>query len=260
MQLIPTITAALTVIIPATVSAHAAITGIKGLNGIEGRGLGVDPLTPRNGGRANPFQRDSSIIRDGAIRSGVSGPCGWTKQSGMIDIDRDVEALIKTLPQNQLPTIAPATPITMTFHQVNQDGAGPVSCELSSSTKGDVWVPLTITQDVPGIMGFSAARARDFPLTVEIPKDATPCAASRNGNVCLIRCRTARSIAGPFGSCVPVAMESGVGARVKGREPRRDSAGKVLGRADRAFFSKRSMLSRKSNEFADDQPDSPADD
>ncbi|KAG9083748.1 hypothetical protein FS749_005762 [Ceratobasidium sp. UAMH 11750] len=38
------------------VAAHGTITEVKGANGVTGAGMGIDPSTPRDGTRANPFQ------------------------------------------------------------------------------------------------------------------------------------------------------------------------------------------------------------
>ncbi|CAE7056130.1 unnamed protein product [Rhizoctonia solani] len=66
--------------------AHGTITAVKGANGISGAGMGIDPTTPRNGAGAQPFQRDTSIIRDGEIQAGRVGPCGRTSQKGALDM------------------------------------------------------------------------------------------------------------------------------------------------------------------------------
>uniref|UniRef100_A0A0S1MKL8 Secreted protein n=1 Tax=Phakopsora pachyrhizi TaxID=170000 RepID=A0A0S1MKL8_PHAPC len=46
------------------VNAHGAITAVQGSNGMTGEAFGVDQSTPRDGTKRNPFQTDSSIIRD----------------------------------------------------------------------------------------------------------------------------------------------------------------------------------------------------
>ncbi|QRV82101.1 gEgh 16 protein [Ceratobasidium sp. AG-Ba] len=73
------------------VAAHGVITEVKGANGVTGIPMGVDTTTPRDGTRANPFQRDTSIIRDREIQSGKVGPCGRTNQAGAIDIASEIE-------------------------------------------------------------------------------------------------------------------------------------------------------------------------
>ncbi|EUC61145.1 GEgh16 protein, putative [Rhizoctonia solani AG-3 Rhs1AP] len=73
------------------VTAHATIVSVQGANSIDGAGMGIDPTTPRDGTRANPFQRDTSIIRDNEINSGRVGPCGRTNQKGALDIAGEME-------------------------------------------------------------------------------------------------------------------------------------------------------------------------
>lgn len=69
----------------ALVSAHGTMVAITGANGITGIGFGVDPTTPRTGSSRNPFQRDTSIIRDRAIARGQTGACGRTA-AGNVDV------------------------------------------------------------------------------------------------------------------------------------------------------------------------------
>jgi hypothetical protein len=77
---------------------------------------------------------------------------------------------------------------------------------------------MTVTTNVPGILGFSAAAAKDFPLVARkssrlatiivvqvltLPTEApagTTCTGGPNGDACLVRCRN-NTPAGPFGSC-----------------------------------------------------------
>lgn len=70
-----------------------------------------------------------------------------------------------------LPTTADDGTITMTFHQVNQDGAGPLKAQIDATSGGTdpaAFQDATVTQDVPGIGigGLSAAAVMDFPVKV----------------------------------------------------------------------------------------------
>jgi hypothetical protein len=70
-----------------------------------------------------------------------------------------------------LPTTADDGTITMTFHQVNQDGAGPLTAAIDATSGGTdpaAFKKATVTQDVPGIGigGLSAASVMDFPVKV----------------------------------------------------------------------------------------------
>jgi hypothetical protein len=82
--------------------------------------IGIDPSTPRDGSRANPFQQDTSIIRDNEIASGKTGGCGRTKIGG----NNDVASQLSALAASGTPSAAADGSVTMTIHQVNQDGAG----------------------------------------------------------------------------------------------------------------------------------------
>ncbi|KAF3047138.1 hypothetical protein E8E12_011432 [Didymella heteroderae] len=103
-----------------------------------------------------------------------------------------------------LPTTADDGTITMTFHQVNQDGAGPLTAAIDATSGGTdpaAFQDAKVTQDVPGIGigGLSAAAVMDFPVKVQMPQGMT-CQGSVGGaqNVCIVRMQNA-ALAGPFG-------------------------------------------------------------
>ncbi|KAI0429653.1 cell surface protein [Xylaria sp. FL1042] len=103
-----------------------------------------------------------------------------------------------------LPTCSDDGSITMTFRQINQDGAGPLTADVDGTSGGtdvDAFKSAEVTQDVPGlpIGGLSLATNTDFPVTVQMPAGMT-CDASVGGadNVCIVRVRNGAA-AGPFG-------------------------------------------------------------
>lgn len=187
-----------------TVHGHGTITAVTGANGITAAGMGIDPSTPRDGSRARPFQQDTSVIRDREIASGRTGPCGRTAIGG----NNDVAAEVASASSDGLPSLAEDGTLSMTLHQINQDGGGPYTCEISSDASGTNFQPMTVVTQVPGIRGFSAATAQDFPLVAQAPAGTT-CTGGPNGDACLVRCRN-NTPAGPFGSCATVTNpESG---------------------------------------------------
>jgi hypothetical protein len=103
-----------------------------------------------------------------------------------------------------LPTTADDGTISMTFHQVNQDGAGPLTAEIdptSGGTDAAAFKTATVTQNVPGIGigGLSAASTMDFPVKVQMPAGMT-CTGTAGGatNVCVVKMQNS-ALAGPFG-------------------------------------------------------------
>lgn len=103
-----------------------------------------------------------------------------------------------------LPTTADDGSITMTFHQVNQDGAGPLTAAIDATSGGTdpaAFKDAQVMQNVPGIGigGLSAASTMDFPVKVAMPQGMT-CSGSVGGasNVCIVRMQNA-ALAGPFG-------------------------------------------------------------
>ena len=68
-----------------------------------------------------------------------------------------------------LPAAAADGTITMTLHQINGDGAGPYSCQISADGTGADFVTAAVVQNVPGERSRSRAKATPFPLTVQMP-------------------------------------------------------------------------------------------
>ncbi|EUC33040.1 hypothetical protein COCCADRAFT_97134 [Bipolaris zeicola 26-R-13] len=175
------------------VDAGAAIakfmgTGAAGLAGLLGglggnkRGL-LDALTGGAGGA-------------GGAGAGTKTPKGTTEQG--------VAAAAGSGASTGLPTTSDDGTITMTFHQVNQDGAGPLTAQIDATSGGTdpaAFQDAQVTQNVPGIGigGLSAASTTDFPVKVQMPAGMT-CQGTAGGasNVCVVRMQNA-ALAGPFG-------------------------------------------------------------
>ncbi|KAJ4362700.1 hypothetical protein N0V95_001302 [Ascochyta clinopodiicola] len=176
------------------VDANAAIAQFMGTGAAGGaaaaantkRGL-LDALTGGKGGAA---------AGGAAAAAGTKTPKG-TKETG-------VAAAAGQGASAGLPTTADDGTISMTFHQVNQDGAGPLTAMIDATSGGTdpaAFQKATVTQDVPGIGigGLSAAAVMDFPVKVQMPQGMT-CQGSAGGaqNVCVVRMQNA-ALAGPFG-------------------------------------------------------------
>ncbi|EHL03535.1 hypothetical protein GLAREA_00911 [Glarea lozoyensis ATCC 20868] len=106
-----------------------------------------------------------------------------------------------------LPTASDDGTVTMTFHQVNQDGAGPLTAMVDATSGGTdpaAFKTAEVTQNVPGIGigGLSAAQTMDFPVAIQMPAGMT-CSGSVGGaeNVCVAKLQNA-ALAGPFGGSV----------------------------------------------------------
>ncbi|THH16084.1 hypothetical protein EW146_g4499 [Bondarzewia mesenterica] len=176
------------------VHAHGTITAVTGL--LTPSSFGIIPTTPRDGSTANPFEQDTSVIKNNEIASGKTGVCGRTRAGG----NNDVAAQLAAASTAGLPTASSNGTVSMTLHQVNGDGAGPYTCDVSGDG-GNTFVAATVTTQVPGRNGRSQAKAQDFPLEVQMPTGMA-CAGGPNGDACIVRCRNP---VGPFGSCVAVA-------------------------------------------------------
>lgn len=112
-----------------------------------------------------------------------------------------------------MPTTADDGTLTMTFHQVNQDGAGPLKAAVdatSGGTDASAFKDAEVTQNVPGIGigGLSGATTTDFPVAIQMPAGMT-CQGSVGGaeNVCVARLQNS-ALAGPFGGSVAFTQSS----------------------------------------------------
>ncbi|KAI3535764.1 hypothetical protein CABS01_01762 [Colletotrichum abscissum] len=150
----------------------------------------------------------------GTVETGVKAATGMAAQQGM-------------------PTTADDGTISMTFHQVNQDGAGPLKADIDGTSGGtdpSAFKTAEVTQNVPGIGigGLSGASTMDFPVKVQMPAGMT-CDANVGGasNVCVARLRNA-ALAGPFGGSVAftqstAARKRAVEFNLKKRSERRSA-------------------------------------
>ncbi|KAK2044712.1 cell surface protein [Colletotrichum somersetense] len=141
------------------------------------------------------------------VRQGIAGLFGGggakgNKQNG--PPESRVAASAGVGASEGMPTCADDGTITMTFRQINQDGAGPLTADVdgtSGGTKESAMRKAKVTTDVPGlgVQGLSLATNTDFPVKVQMPAgmtcDATVGMAS---NVCVVRVRNGAA-AGPFG-------------------------------------------------------------
>ena len=146
----------------------------------------------------------------GATTAGTKTPKGTTEAG--------VAAGAGTGAQSGLPTCSDSGVITMTYHQVNQDGAGPLMAMIdatSGGTDATAFKAATVMQNVPGIGigGLSTATTTDFPVMVQMPAGMT-CSGSVGGasNVCIVRMNNA-ALAGPFGGSAAFVQSAGAKKR-----------------------------------------------
>lgn len=161
----------------------------------------VDDLA-RNCTSISPCQQDATLIRDAEITANVANECGRTEISGNIDVGENTE---NALAAGAVTQVKAGTPLTVTIHQVNADGAGPYTCDMdpTGNTLGATGqTALAVTNNVPGANGFSQAKTQDFNMTVTMPSTLN-CTGGSTGNICTVRCRN-NALAGPFGGCFAV--------------------------------------------------------
>ena len=105
-----------------------------------------------------------------------------------------------------LPTCSDNGVVAMTYHQVNQDGAGPLTAMVdptSGGTDAAAFVPAKMIADVPGkILGLSGTTTTDFAISAQMPAGMV-CSGTVAGQtgVCVMRLNNG-ALAGPFGGSV----------------------------------------------------------
>ncbi|KAF2867588.1 hypothetical protein BDV95DRAFT_169951 [Massariosphaeria phaeospora] len=190
------------------VAGHSAIVAATGDQGGQGSAIGVDPATPRDGTRRQPFQQDATRFKNEA-----ADQCGETLGGGTNDVEAGTQGVMA---QNggTLPQVSQGGTLSMTVHQVNGDGAGPYTCMIDATGTGTQWTPMQVTTNIEGSeRGRNRdTEMQDLPLDVAIPADQQ-CTGTNAGqtNVCMVRCENPAR-AGPFGGCVPIQMANATAA------------------------------------------------
>lgn len=197
------------------VDANAAISTFMG-----GSGAGTGATNKRQLG---------ALLGGGA--GGAGGNTGATsvgQKTAAGTTEGGVAKAAGTGAQSGLPTTADDGTITMTFHQVNQDGAGPLTAQIDATSGGTdpaAFQDAQVTQNAPGlgIGGLSAAQTTDFPVKVQMPQGMT-CGGSAGGaqNVCIVRMQNS-ALAGPFGGSAaftqsPAAQKRAIEYNLRKRE------------------------------------------
>ncbi|KAJ5226014.1 hypothetical protein N7468_007239 [Penicillium chermesinum] len=101
-----------------------------------------------------------------------------------------------------LPTMSEDGVITMIYHQVNQDGAGPLSAEIDATSAGadpKAFKSAKVIQNIPGVAGFSTSSTMDYEVKVQVPS-GMKCTGVIGDikDICIVRVRN-NAISGPFG-------------------------------------------------------------
>ncbi|KAI2734658.1 hypothetical protein DTO013E5_9567 [Penicillium roqueforti] len=113
-----------------------------------------------------PRTESGAVTPSGTVEKGVEGYAGKGSVNG-------------------LPSVSDAGVITMTYHQVNQDGAGPLSADIDATSGG--------------VAGFSTSSTMDYEVKVQLPSGMKCSGVVGNTkNVCIMRVRN-NAISGPFG-------------------------------------------------------------
>lgn len=150
-------------------------------------------------------------LLDGLMGGGGGGADAQGQKTPKGTSETGVKAAAGKGATSGMPTCSDNGEITLTYHQVNQDGAGPLKAEVdptSGGTDPSAFKEAKVTQDVPGIGigGLSGAAVMDFPVKVQMP-EGMQCQgkAGPAENVCIVRVRNSAA-AGKFLSSYPFVL------------------------------------------------------
>ncbi|KAH6634721.1 hypothetical protein B0J18DRAFT_28943 [Chaetomium sp. MPI-SDFR-AT-0129] len=190
-------------------SALSALTNGNGQNSGNGR-------NGRN--KQNNDKREAGLVGRQLLKGlkgllGGGGAGGNKGQDSTVATESNVAASAGQGATSGLPTCADDGTIELVYHQVNQDGAGPLDASIDGTSGGTdpaAFQTATVTQDVPGlgVQGLSLATKKDFTVKVQMPQGMT-CDATVAGvnNVCVLRVRNGAA-AGPFGGSAAFTMSA----------------------------------------------------
>ncbi|MCJ1381733.1 hypothetical protein MMC17_004844 [Xylographa soralifera] len=180
------------------ISAHGLIVAAAGDAGGAGIGLGAESATTDN-------QQDVTIF--GGNDYGTVGRLGNVNTGNIASM----LAASEQVAGSTLPQVTTGGVLTMTYRQLNDDGAGPVKCQVSADGSATGFVAMTVTTQVPGTAGRADVSNTDFPLVAQMPAGVTCTGTIGTAtNACVVQCKNP---VGPFGSNIVVQS---AGARTAG--------------------------------------------
>ncbi|KAI8853619.1 hypothetical protein BC829DRAFT_486682 [Chytridium lagenaria] len=128
------------------VIAHGLVTQVTGANGVTGTGFGL----------ILALRETAHNVAEKPFSLGVWTPLlkfrnNWDIGGG------------------QLPSTGANGMLTMTYHQVNADGAGPLTAEVDTTGTGTNWQRVQVVQNAPGRFGLNRATATTDQTCCSIP-------------------------------------------------------------------------------------------
>jgi len=178
-----------------SVDAAKAIAAFMGGSGNATANKERGLLNALSGGNAGG-KTGGGAAAGGATSGGTKTPKGTTEDG--VAKTAGIGAILG------LPTCADDGTITMTFHQVNQDGASSLTAAVDPTSRGTdpaAFQTAQVTQNVLGIGvgGLSDATTTEFPVKVQMPAGMTRSGSVGGAsNVCVVRLQNS-ALADPFG-------------------------------------------------------------
>ncbi|RGP63521.1 hypothetical protein FSPOR_8574 [Fusarium sporotrichioides] len=173
----------------------------------------VSFVTGNAGAIVNEAEHTANGLLDDFFQAakGVPSPRGY--------IEDGVEKFAGAGAKTGLPTTASDGTLKLIYHQVNEDGAGPLVVDIDFTSGGSdpsAFKSVEVVQNIVGVLGFSTVSSTDFPVVVKVPAGKA-CSGKVAGisGVCIARVRNSAT-AGPFGGAVAFTHSPTVS---KGKKP-----------------------------------------
>ncbi|KAK9437198.1 hypothetical protein VB005_08181 [Metarhizium brunneum] len=166
----------------------------------------VSPMTPYDGaGKSKPKNKKPPYGVEKAKGKGkAKGKAkGVNKKSSKIYRSETLNGDMRGQgAETGLPTCNDEGVINLIYHQINEDGAGPLDAAIDCTSGGSdasAFQPASVIRDIPGSAGISSITNTDHPVQVQMPAGMT-CNGEVAGvkGVCIVRVRNTAG-AGPFG-------------------------------------------------------------
>ncbi|KAH9456204.1 hypothetical protein MJO28_006229 [Puccinia striiformis f. sp. tritici] len=187
---------------PETQAGTCSILQVRGANGKNGVGFGVQPddVVPRTGG--GDTGADAAEFQAGPNPNPVCGVVPILP-SRVVDISSFVSQAVDA----GIPSVFSNGSIPLTVFQINRIGGGPMTCEYSSDATGNSWQPMDMTLNMAGNFGIDSQQNTKMTVVTTL-RAGSKFTGGATKDLGLVRCRAGTD--GNCGGCFVVQMSGQV--------------------------------------------------
>lgn len=181
---------------------ECSIISVRGSGPHVGAGFGVMSTGVPRTGTSGDAGADAAHFNPGENPTPICGTVAKIP-GGTVNVASE----LLTATSAGLPVVFSNGSIAMTFFQVNREGGGPLTCQVSPDATGNSWQPMDITLNVPGNFGIQPANRVQYTAIATFRAGARLIGGATK-NVGLIRCRA--GVNNQCGGCFAVQMNGQV--------------------------------------------------